>query len=336
MNLTRLFLVLISALVLGACSDSRWKADTDSISYDGTIHRLDEAVFNSGKPIPADSLVALRGEYGDFLDAYLVDIMRVGPADNPMTAELFNRFLTDPTWQQLQKVIEEKHPNMNSESDRLETAFKRFGWFFGESRLPKLIAYNSGFNVGIYPTDQYLGMGLEWYSGGDLKILNRLPPDLFPQYKRDKMAPRFLVPNALKGWLMVRFSEAQNGEDLLARMVFAGKILYTAKVLLGNEKDADLLNYSPQQMEWCHNQEYQIWKYILENDLLFSNESKKVEKMMTDGPFTPGMPQESPGGVGNWIGFQMVSNYMDNHKDTTLPQLMELENDRVFLNDYKP
>lgn len=327
--------VLVSLLFLAGCTDSRWEIDTSKIEYDGTMHRLDKALF-SKKPITSAGLEALKSEYGDFLNMYLVNIMQVGPVDNPMTAGLLNDFLTDPTWVGLEKIIQKKHPNLASESKQLEKAFKRYAVFFDETQLPKIIAYNSGFNVGIYPTPGYLGIGLEWYSGSELDIMNRLPPTLFPQYQRDKMKPKYLVPNALKGWLKVKYKDLAAGGDLLNRMIFSGKILFLTDILLENVSSADLLNYSQKQIAWTRDQEYEIWNYFLENDLLFSKDAREINKMMGDGPFTPGMPRESPGGVGNWIGYKMVKTFMENHPEITLPELMKIENNKRFLKDYKP
>lgn len=337
MKFTSFYFLLILGFLFQSCSHSRWDVDTSDVLYNGTILRLDTALFsNGGVPVTSDRLIALKSTYGDFLNMYLTDIMRVGPMDNPMTAGILNQFLMDPTWKDLEKVIEEKHPNLDSESNQLERAFKSYAVIFKEDTLPKIIAYNSGFNVGVYPTRAYLGVGLEWYSGGDLKIMDRLPPDLFPQYKRDRMQPRFLVPNALRGWLFVKHKSLSNGESLLNRMIFAGKIYYATHVLLPDLPEEQIMNYSPRQIDWCKNEEYQIWKYILDNDLIFSIEAKKVEKMMNDGPFTPGMPSESPGGVGNWIGYQMVNAFMDRNEKMTLPELFALQNDKVFLEKFKP
>lgn len=335
MNTIRVLSIFFVLLVFQSCTDSRWQVDTSSVNYSGEIMRLDRELF-SNRPINPEYLQSLTPKYGEFLNNYLTDIMRVGKVNNPMTAELFNRFLTDPTWIGLQEIIEKHYPDLDSESARLENAFKHYAILFKQKQLPQIVAYNSGFNVGIYPTHDYLGIGLEWYSGGDLDILDRLPPDLFPQYKRDKMKPEYLVPNALKGWLFVEHQSVKNGESLLNRMVFAGKILFTAHILLEELPDGELINYSDDQLQWCQNQEFQVWNYLLENDLLFSEEAREVEKMMNDGPFTPGMPPESPGGVGNWIGYQMVKAFMERNDKITLPELLHLKNDKVFLKAYKP
>ena len=190
--------------------------------------------------------------------------------------------------------------------------------------------------MGIYPDATNLGIGLEWYSGNDLEILNRLPPDLFPQYKRDKMMLEFMTINALKGWLSFRFQNAENGDNLLNRMAYSGKVNYIAAALMENTSERVVLNYTAEQIKWCDRQEYEIWKFFLEKELIFSHEGMAVDKMMIDGPFTPGMPPESPGGVGNYIGYQMVKSYMDKNKNATLVDLINMKNDRELLNSYKP
>lgn len=336
MNIIRLLLVLSIIILFQSCNDSRWNADTSEVDYNGEIHRLDKTVFSLGDNMDQSNLVALQGEFDGFLNIYLKQIMQVGEAENAMTASLFQRFVTDPNWIELQSLIESKYPNLDKESAELENAFKRYAILFNDSNLPTLVAYNSGFNVGIYPDKEFLGIGLEWYCGNDLGIFNRLPPDLFPQYKRDKMMPEYMTINALKGWLFVKYQDKLNGQSLLNRMVFSGKINYIAAALHQNLSHRIILNYSEQQLEWCDNQEYEVWKFMLENDLIFSEEAMAVNKMMNDGPFTPGMPPESPGGVGNYIGYEMVKALMDRNDNLTLPDLLNMKNDREFLKNYKP
>ncbi|MCA1762864.1 MAG: hypothetical protein ABR574_03945 [Cryomorphaceae bacterium] len=278
----------------------------------------------------------VAAKYGDFASIYSGEIMQVGAIDNPMTAELLGRFSSDPTWVELQAQIEKQFPDLSNQSRELESAFKRYSILFDADTLPKLVAYNSGFNIGIYPTPNWLGIGLEWYAGTDYPLIKRLPPDLFPQYKRDKFKPGYLVPNALKGWLLMRFQDEISEESLLGRMVFSGKILYITSVLMEEESDARLLNYTPEQYQWCTDESFSIWRNLVERDLLFDTDAMEINKWMNDGPFTPGMPPESPGGVGNWIGLEMVKAYMDKNENTNLVELMANKNNREFLKYYKP
>jgi len=135
---------------------------------------------------------------------------------------------------------------------------------------------------------------------------------------------------------MYRFREQSEGKNLLAELVFAGKATYLTKVLLGLNGEQRVLNYSNSQMMWCEEKEYDIWKSLVERDMIFSDDKMEISKLMNDGPFTPGLPQESPGGLGKWIGYRMVKQYMDKNPDVTLRQLMESQDDRSILKHYKP
>lgn len=336
MVIPRSIALFIVAGMAVACSGDPYDVDTSSVDYEEEFRRLDRAVFDLPENPGADDLTALEDEYGDFLNIYFEDIMRVGPPDNPMTADLFSRFVKDPNWRELQETIESRHPDLEEEAARITEAFKRYAVHFDADTLPKLVAYNSGFNVGVYPTPQWLGVGLEWYSGNDHPIIDRLPPDLFPQYKRDKMRIDYLVPNAVKGWLMVQYANQLEGKDLLGHMVFHGKMAFVTSALLPDVPLTDILNYTQEQIQWCEKNEFDVWKHFVENDLIFTNDAGQINRMTGEGPFTHGMPPESPGGIGVWVGYRMVESYMKRNADTDLKTLIDMNDDRAFLNTYKP
>lgn len=327
---------IVWALALVSCSVDRWEVPTDGVPYRGVFLRLDRDIFALDPEKPAAGLEPLRPVYGDFLEHYFSDIMQVGSAENEMAAALLMRFTTDPVWEGLQRDIEQRFPDLSPYEQELTEAFKRYAVHFGADTLPTLVAYNSGFNVGIFPTPTYLGIGLEWYAGGDMKVVQQLPPDLFPQYKRDKMQPAYLSVNALRGWLMVRHQHLLRENHLLGEMLYAGKVLYLTAALIPRAGDDRVLNYTQEQLRWCERNEWDIWKHLLEQDILFTNAPKTIQRYIGDGPFTPGMPAESPGGVGNWLGYRMVKAYMDKNRSVGLRQMLEQQNHQEFLKAYKP
>lgn len=330
------FFLLLSVLVFTACSEDRWEVDTASVDFDPTFARLDREVFSIN---PEDALQAhgsLSAKYGEVYSDYIEDIMRIGRTDNPMTASLLMRFTTDKPWIGLQEQVEHAFPQMDAFEQELGEGMKRYAMHFNDRQLPRLVAYNSGFNVGIYPADAWLGVGLEWYAGSEHKWVKQLPPDLFPQYKRDKMQPEYLVPNALRGWLLFRFREMAGEEELLDEMIFAGKVTYIAKALLQHSDESRVLNYSEAQLAWSKKNEYDIWKSLVERDVIFSTDLMEINKLLNDGPFTPGMPQESPGGIGQWIGYRMVDAFMEKNQELGLNDLMKVKDNRRILKHYKP
>lgn len=320
-------------LFLAACSGDRHGVDTSAVEYHAAFLRLDRAIFRSPGTFDSEDIATAQKEFGSFLPVYFTRIMQMPPPDNPMLPEFVNRFTGDPVWQRLQGDIESAYPELSEVEEQLGNALKSYAVHFSEDSLPRLVAYNSGFNVGIYPSPHWLGVGLEWYLSPQNKVVEQLPPDLFPQYKRDKMRREYLSVNAMKGWLFFKH-QSLSGEDMLSSMVFSGKMLYITRALM-EVSDANLLNYSTDELAWVEESEYSIWTHLVENDLVFSTDFMQVNKMMNDGPFTPGMPPESPGGVGNWLGLRMVESFMKENKEITLPQLLVAGN-RQILEHYKP
>ena len=53
-----------------------------------------------------------------------------------------------------------------------------------------------------------------------------------------------------------------------------------------------------------------MWKYLAEQKILFSTERLTIRKFIEEAPFTRDFGNESPGRVGVWIGYRIVSSYV--------------------------
>ncbi|MDQ3101004.1 MAG: gliding motility lipoprotein GldB, partial [Bacteroidota bacterium] len=94
--------------------------------------------------------------------------------------------------------------------------------------------------------------------------------------------------------------------------------------------------FTTDQLAWVEANEYNIWKEIVSNDKLFSKKPDDIGQFLNDGPFTSGFPRESPGHIGEWIGYRMVRSYMEENPKMTFAQLFQIEDPREILKDYKP
>ena len=77
--------------------------------------------------------------------------------------------------------------------------------------------------------------------------------------------------------------------------------------------------------------------HILNHNLLYDTKFEQF-KYVKDGPTTYGMPKESPGRVGAWLGWQIIQAYMRENPNTTLQQLIDLKDGQKLLtaSKYKP
>jgi hypothetical protein len=301
-----------------------------------TIGRLDQDVFRA----PPDSLPAMsrkaQAAYGEFYRIYVEEILQGVPLEDPRLGMMLQRFATDADWSSAQHAVDSVLGDLEPQRQEFEEAFKRLEVLFPDSLTPGIIAYNSGFNYGIYPTDSVLGIGVEWFIGKDHPVIGYLAPEAFPQFVKERMRPEMLVPSAIKGWLLVHYTRDIRGEDLLTNLVETGKVMALLDALLPDTDPALKFAFTKEQLACCEANEYNVWKGIVAKDQLFSKNAEDIGRLMNDGPFTSGLPHESPGHIGEWIGYRMVKAYLNAHPKTTFAQLFALDDPRVVLKSYKP
>ena len=115
--------------------------------------------------------------------------------------------------------------------------------------------------------------------------------------------------------------------------------MYAKDVLIPETPDNEKIGYSVDKLKWCEENESQMWKYFIENKLLFSSESKLYGRFIQKAPFSKfylDLDNETPGRAGVWVGWQIVRSYMKNN-DVTLQELFAKDAKEIFDNSkYKP
>ena len=277
-----------------------------------------------------------QAEFGDFWRIYVEDILQAAPANDPRLPLMLTSFTMDPDWSSAQQAVDSVLGDLEPQRRDLQDAFKRMMVFFPSTHAPKVIAFNSGFNYGIYPVDSILGVGVEWFIGTEHPVIGYLSPDAFPQYVKDRMLPEMLVPAAVKGWLLVSFTRDIRGADLLTNLVETGKVMALLAALLPDTDPAQVFAFNKAQLARCEANEYMMWQEIVGEELLNSKKEDVIRRSMNDGPFTSGFPRESPGHVGEWIGYRMVKSYMVANPDMDFEALFAMDDTRAVLKHYKP
>jgi len=328
-------LIMIASLAV-ACSGDPVVEVEPSEDLDLRIGRLDQELFHAAPDSMASVSLKAYATYGEFYRVYIEQILQGAPINDPRLPMVLHRFVLDPDWSDAQRAVDSTLGDMEPQRVQFEEAFGRLHTLFPDSLVPRVVAFNSGFNYGIFPTDSVLGIGVEWFIGKDHPVIGYLAPEAFPQYVKDRMTPEMLVPSAVKGWLLVHYTRDIRGADLLTNLVETGKVMALLDALLPETDPHLKFAFSREQLAWCEANEFLVWKEIVSKDELYSKDNDLIARLMNDGPFTNGFPHESPGHIGEWIGYRMVSAYLEQNPKTTFAQLLALDDPRLILKDYKP
>ncbi|MBO74227.1 MAG: hypothetical protein CMD33_03025 [Flavobacteriales bacterium] len=312
--------------------------------------QVPKAAFDADVPTPVDIRGLMRrGEFdswhtatGSFGYSYTEDILRIGSGADPATVAGFKTFLEHPNIAPIEAAIDTTSgsaAHLLQNEEVLTRAFQRFHHWFPDAPLPRIMWMNSGFNYAVYPTDQHLGIGLEWFLGKDHPIVSTLPPEMFPQYMRNRMEPDRISASAFRGWLLVHFSNPWYRTDrCVDEMLFWGKVIYIMEQCMPDLSKADLWDWTAEAWTWAQVHERDIWLELQPQDALFNTDRTQFSKWFNEGPFTRygAIPQDSPDRLGAYMGWRMVSDFMEKHPEVDLAALMEVTDINPVVKAYRP
>ncbi len=331
---------VISVLVLiSSCrsceNDPRIDVDVSEIPYEVKIQRLDKDVFEKNPDSLLQHIPLLRKNYGAFFDVYSRDIINIQSANDTALAVGLKNFVTNPDISEIYKETQNIYPELYFLEKDLTDAFKRYKHHFPDSNPPAVIVDFSGFNYAVFTQDSIMAIGLEFFLGEKSIYYEMLA---WPKYVVRNMNKASLPATAVKGWALNKFENKEEQKTLLDNMVFNGKILYLLDALFPETEDSLIIAYKASQLEWCKTNEAFIWAHMLENQLLYSTDHNVLNKYTSEGPFTPGLPRESPARIGEFTGWKIVKKYMAENPQLTIAQLMAEKDAQKILaaSKYKP
>lgn len=330
---TNIFL-LLSTLLLFSCESNRWEVDSNEMDVSLNIQRYEQDLFKvETNNFQLAQYQELQVKYPQFSKLYMEGVMAFGSPAQPWFFEKINRFLGDENIQQLHADVSESYSELDFIEEKLSNAFGRYRHFFKGKSIPQLISFISVFSYSIVTDDSLLAIGLDNYLGADYEFY---PQAGIPQYLFSHFSKEYMAADAMKAWLSTEF-DSYEGTSLLEQMVHQGKILYLTQVMLPEEKRNAILRFTEEEMEWCRENEKEIWFHFVDNEILYTNENMIIKKYMGDAPFVAGFPEGSPGRVGQWMGLQIVERYMENEDEASLQDLLSKKaNNLLVESKYKP
>ncbi len=325
------FAIIYTLVLITSCNQNPQHIDVSGIPIDVKAERFDEDLFSN----KGENISALKNKYKSFFDLFCFKITEMGTPDTMLLKDRLRDFSTDADMKEIYDASEKNFQDFTSINLQLTDAFRHLKYYFPNKIIPPVFTFISGFNYAVVAADSALGIGLDMYLGSDTKYYPGLQ---FPHYKIAKMRKEYLVADCMRGWIQSEWVEDELQSDLLSRMIYSGKILYCLNAMMPDAADSIKTGYTTSQLKWCHANEKNTWSFFIDQKLLFSNDQNQVAKFINDGPTTNGFPKESPGAVGQWLGWKIVQSYMKNNAAVTLDQLMNNNDNKKILHDskYKP
>ena len=289
----------------------------EEIPLDIKVERFDQVFFES-KP---QELQKIKKAFPVFFPKEVPDSVWTNKIQNPL-------------WRELYSEVQKKYSDIEPVRSELVTLFKHIKHYFPKTKTPKAVTViaEMDYNTKAIYADSLVILSLELYLGKAHRFYE------FPKYIKQNFEQRQMMPDLVSSFATTKINFGKD-KTLLSQMVYYGKQLYLKDLLLPAYSDAEKMGYAPKEISWCEENETYIWRYFLENEMLYSDESKLTSRFIAPAPFSKfylEIDNESPGQVGAWIGWQIVRSYAENN-DVPLAKLLDMNAKELFeKSKYKP
>ena len=222
--------------------------------------------------------------------------------------------------------------------NEIELLFNHLKYYFLEFNPPRIITTTNDVDyrnrvivtdtIAIIALDSYLGSEHEFYVYSNIQ-----------KFIRRNLSKEHIVVDLANEYAK-KYIYHPNRKRLLDEMIYFGKLLYFKDVMLPFKTEAERIGYTQSELDWAITNENYIWRFFVSRELLFSTDSKLPRRFINPAPFSKfyleSIDSDSPGRLGQYIGWQIVRAYMDQN-DVTLKDLLIKSTDDIFNNSkFKP
>lgn len=314
--------------------------DVSNIQVDISIDRFEKKLFALDTNLLEPAFYELQEAYPELCAFYFPVIlgMNDAPPGSPAFFEALQNFLQWPEIKKLYDTCSIVFPDLSQLEQELEEAFQFYSYYFPDLEVPKIYTIISEYMGAIIipPNENAVYIGLDMFLGPSYPIYYYHPLNL-PRYITHTLKPEYITARLMES-LADDLVGSPPASRLLDDMIRNGKKMYLLDCLLPHTPDTIKWGFTADQMEWCYDNEAQMWQYFIAEDLLYNADYQKIRKYVSPSPDSPGMPAEAPGRTGNFIGFQIVKQYMKNTPDLPIQELINKENAQEILDQarYRP
>ena len=288
--------------------------------YGQALFALDPAKVKEG-------LDSLSGEFQFFI------------GDSPDTLKVIQMrdFISDPFNRGLYEKSREVFPDLGFLEDGLTNTFMNIKTIYPEFQVPHVYTYISGllYEFPIQYIDTVIVIGIDMFLGWNFEEYRAAA---LPVYLTRRMEPQNIIPECSRQIAFSLLPQNLQPKTLLDQMILHGKVLYAMDLFLPETPDSLKIGYTKSQLKWSIDHEAELWRLLIDQEMLFRSDAALNSRFIQDGPYTAGLPDGSPAMLGRWTGWQIVRSYMKKNPGVTLQQLFELADSQQILSrsGYKP
>ncbi|MGD1945327.1 MAG: gliding motility lipoprotein GldB [Croceivirga sp.] len=190
--------------------------------------------------------------------------------------------LNDTIQQELLSEVQKTFGDFREEEEALHSLFQHITYYFPKYRVPKVITLTSEvqYDNRVVLSDSLLLLGLDNYLGKDHHFYRSIS-----RYIAQGLDKAYLTSDVVSAFAK-KLNRFPRNRTFLSRMIHYGKEIYLKDLLIPRASDAQKMNYIEEEITWAEENEEQIWRYFIEQELLYSTDSELDRRFLDPAPFS--------------------------------------------------
>ena len=338
-------------LLMNSCGNNTDKApDISNIKVSVRSMRFDKDMYAIDTNHIGDGLKQVKQKYPDFMDFFIDTVMTFGVRGNYTDTsrairESVHEYLTYKDFVNLQDTINHYYPDTKAIDETLNKGFAYMKSYLPAFTPPKKVIYANHLLTKVPPVfcvdtnitcvclDMFVGPQFPFYKSVGV-----------PDYMGPHLVPAYIPVAVFRTTFESLYQYPQEEQTLLELMIQQGKEQYFLHKVLPGLADSTLFGFTGTEVKWCETNEAAIYNYFIQNNLLYNKRDAEVRPYVTDGPFAHNLgsasePGVTPGNIGGWMGYRIISAYMANNSAVSMEALLSSKADAAKLLQeakYKP
>lgn len=237
---------------------------------------------------------------------------------------------------QLSEEVKNTFLDFEDTESEIESLFNHLKYYFPEFSPPRIITTTNDvdFRNRVIVTDTIAVIALDSYLGSNHEFYGGIANFLKANFNKEQIVVDLANEYAKK------YTYHPNRKTLLDEMIYFGKLLYFKDIIIPFKTEPSRIGYTKDELDWVKANESYIWRYFVSRELLFSTDSKLPSRFINPAPFSKFYLEEidtnSPGRIGQYIGWQIVKAYMKQN-DVSLKDMLIKNTEEIFNNSkFKP
>lgn len=303
------------ALALVGCSSEDPPPDVSNIEVDPMFIRFDSLVFDFQYDHSIEDFRALQSEHPVFTSLYLHRILGLPQQADSLTYAKVVDIANATPIRALQDSINGQFKNLSGIKSDFRRAFQFYKYYFPDFSVPDVYFCFTEFAVGTFLFEKEagqdaIGLSLDMFLGPNFPYSLLAPQKTsFSEYLVRTFTPEHMIRKSMEVLVSDKM-EGRRDDRLLDYMIDRGRTLYLIKKLVPTMPDSILFEYTSDQLEWCRDNELAMWAHILDKELLYERKMRLINTLVSPAPTTMAMPPESPGRTADFLGYQLIDQYV--------------------------